>query len=165
MPKWSLTSPQRMLLNELDLNLGDLFGQAARNLVQTKKNINKKASKVDSSGGLETPPKDLRHREFMMGKQSKNSHGTIANKVGRPDSGDVGENSVHAIPTSMEDPTGLINLGEPLDRGLSYNLTGDDANAHPNSKHSPKLDRLGEKSNEGKDWSSFGNRYPGARNT
>ncbi len=149
-----LTSPQRMLLNELDLdNLGKFFKKASKKVF-----INKKASGVDSSGNLETPPKNPRHREFMG--QPENPHGTMADKPGRPDSSDVGENSIHATPTSMEDPTGLINLGEPLGRGLSF--TSDSSDAHPSAKHKPVLQRQGEKPGT-MSWNSFGNRYPGAR--
>lgn len=142
------TSPQRMLLNELDL--GKLIKKAG---------INKKASTVSHSGNLETPAKNPRHRKFMG--QDPEGRGTHADKPGRASS----EDSVHATPTSMEDPSGLKNLGEPLKRGLSDGLVGDDASMHPSStKHKPtRLQGPAEKPGK-QTWTGFGNRYPGTRN-
>lgn len=146
MPEWRLTSPQRMLLSEVDL--GKLIKKAG---------INKKASGVSHSGNLETPTKKIRHRKFMG--QDPDGRGTMADKPGRESS----EGSVHAEPTSMEDPTGLENLGEPLERGLSDGLVGDDASSHPSSKkHSPRITRVAEDPGRQRT-NSFGNRYPGAR--
>ena len=151
MPEWRLTSPQRALLNEFDL--GKLFKKGL---------INKKASGVDSSGNLETPAKKPRHRKFMG--QDPEGRGTMSDKPGRPDS-DPG-----AKPTTMDDPTGLENLGEPFDHGLSGPMspdgnTGDDAAFHPSKKNFKPTRLQGPAEDSGaQTYTSFGNRYPGARN-
>jgi len=153
MPEWHMTSAQRALLNEFDL--GKLFKKAG---------INKKASGVNSSGNLETPAKKPRHRKFMG--QDPEGRGTMSDKPGRPEA-----ENVHAEPTPADDPSGLTNLGgidDILKSGLSGpmspdGMAGDDASLHPNKKHKPT--RLqGPAENPGaQTYTSFGNRYPGAR--
>lgn len=141
-----LTAPQKELLREMDLN--KLIKKAL---------INKQPSKVSHSGNLETPPKNPRHRRFMG---QGDGHGTMGDKPGRPPA-----KNVRAEPTSMEDPSGLENLGEPYDRGLSDNLVGDDASMHPSSSVQKPRRLQGPSETPGKQtWTSFGNRYPGTRN-
>jgi len=151
-PPHRLTSPQKMLLSEF--SMGELdFGKLIK-----KSLINKQASKASRSGNLETPLKDPKHRK-MMG-QSDNPHGTRADKPSRPQA-----ENIRATPTSMEDPSGLIDLGEPLERGLSDNAVGDDASFHPSSTKQKPTRLQGPSETPGKQtWTSFGNRYPGARN-
>lgn len=146
MPEWRLTSPQRALLNEFDL--GKWIKKAG---------INKKADTSSRSGNLETPAKNPRHRKFMG--QDPEGRGSQSDKPGRPDS------DPRAKPTSMDDPTGLENLGEPYEHGLSGPMSpdggvGDDAASHPSQGHKPT--RLqGPSETPGKQsWNSFGNRYP-----
>lgn len=150
MPERRLTSPQRMLLAELDL--GKLIKKAG---------INKQPPMQDfpqRSGNLETPAKKPRHRKFMG--QDPEGRGTMADKPGRESS----EHSVHATPTTMDDPTGLENLGEPLSRGISDNMVGDDASMHPSAKKHKPTRLQGPAEDPGaQTYTSFGNRYPGAR--
>lgn len=144
-----LTAPQLALLNEL--NLTKLLKKA---------NINKQyplKKYPNRSGNLETPVKP-KHKGLMG--QPDNPYGTRSDKHGRPSS----EYTVHARPTSMKDPTGLTNLGEPLDRGISDENVGDDANMHPSSKKHKPTRLQGPAENPGaQTWTSFGNRYPGTK--
>lgn len=149
------TAPQLRLLAELNLR------PELDPLVVKKANINKQQPLGEfpsRSGNLETPVKP-KHKGLMG--QPQNPHGTVADKPGRPSS----ENSVHAVPTSMEDPSGLVNLGEPLDRGLSNQIVGNDASIHPAIKKTAPQRLEGPAENPGKQRAtSFGNRYPGTRN-
>jgi hypothetical protein len=142
-----------MLLNELDL--GKLMKKAGINKQPPTKEFPQR------SGNLETPAKNLRHRKFMG--QDPSGRGTMADKPGRESS----ENSVHATPTTMDDPSGIEgeeNLGEPLSRGLSDGLVGDDATMHPSAKKHKPTRLQGPAEDPGaQTWTSFGNRYPGAR--
>jgi len=150
------TAPQLKLLAELNL-------RPESNLLLTKKaQINKQPPMKEfpqRSGNLETPVKN-KHKNLMG--QPENPHGTMSDKPGRESS----EHTVHATPTSMEDPTGLENLGEPLERGLSTGTVNDnDASVHPNVKKTAPQRLEGPAENPGKQRAtSFGNRYPGARN-
>ena len=150
MSEWRMTSAQRALLVEIDL--GKLIKKAGINKQPPMKEFPQR------SGNLETPAKKPRHRKFMG--QDPDGRGTMADKPGREST----EGSVHAKPTSMEDPTGLENLGEPLGRGLSNGLTGDDASMHPNGKkHNPTRLQGPAEDSGAQTYTSFGNRYPGAR--
>lgn len=152
-PSWisenKLTAPQLALLNELDINKWI-----------KKRNINRVNHMKDypqRSGNLETPVKP-KHKGLMG--QPDNPHGSMADKPGRPSS----ENSVHARPTTMKDPSGLENLGEPLERGISDDNVGDDANMHPSTKSYKPTRLQGPSETPGKQtWTSFGNRYPGTK--
>lgn len=149
MPEWRLTSPQRMLLNEIDL--GKLIKKAAINKQQPMQDYPQR------SGNLETPAKNPRHRKFMG--QDPEGRGTMADKPGRPEA-----KNVRPAPTTMDDPTGLENLGEPLSRGLSDGLVGDDASMHPSSKkHKPTRLQGPAEDSGAQTWTNFGNRYPGTR--
>ena len=70
----------------------------------------------------------------------------------------------------MEDPTGLENLGEPFEHGLQgpmspdENGVGDDAASHPNRGHKPTRLQGPSETPGRQGYTSFGNRYPGARN-
>jgi hypothetical protein len=149
-----LTSAQMALLNEL--NIAKMLKKAG---IHTDYPTNKKEY-PQRSGNLETPVKQ-KHKGLMG--QPNNPHGTMADKPGRPSS----EDTVHARPTSMKDPSGLENLGEPLSRGISDQNVGDDANMHPSSKkHKPTRSHGPTETpgaNQSKTWTSFGNRYPGIK--
>lgn len=147
------TAPQLRLLAELNLTPQPALATTK------KKNINKQPPMGEfpvRSGNLDTPVKPK--YKGLMG-QPQDPH--LADKPGRPSS----ENSIHAVPTSMKDPTGLTNLGEPLKKGLSNHKVGDDASIHPAVKKMAPQRYEGPAENPGKQRAtSFGNRYPGARN-
>lgn len=143
------TAPQLKLIIEMDL----------AKLV-SKQFINKQypiAEYPPRSGNLETPTKP--EHKGLMG-QPQNPHGTMADKPGR----ETSENSVHAVPSSMRDPTGLITLGQPYQRRLSDGVVGDDASMHPSTTKAKPTRLQGPAENPGdQTYTSFGNRYPGAR--
>ena len=150
------TAPQLQLLQELTLR-----PQVDLKLAK-KSGLNNERVKLaqypSRSGNFETPVKN-KHKKLMG--QPENPHGTRADKLGRESS----EASVHAVPTTQDDPTGLRNMGQPYQRGVLNNpASDDDAEKHPNKSTKPQ--RLqGPSETPGKQtYTGFGNRYPGVRN-
>ncbi len=154
------TAPQRRLLLELNLTPKPDV-RTAKKAKAVAPNSSKEKEFPKRSGNLETPLTNPQHRKLMG--QPDNPHGTMSDKLGRPPA-----KNIHPEPTTIndpsEDPTGLINLGEPYERGIVDPIVGDDAGIHPAyKKHKPARQQGPSETPGRQTYTGFGNRYPGAR--
>lgn len=144
----TLTSPQRQLLAEFDfLKLSKKAG------------INKEPPMKEfpqRSGNLETPDPNPRRRKFM-GQQT---YGSQSSKPGRESS----EKTVHAKPTSMDDPTDLEELGHYHELDISDDNDGEHDEYYPRAKSNKPIRLQGPAEDPGnQSYTSMGNRYPGIK--
>ena len=135
-----LTAPQSRLLREFGFKPKMNKYHLAKSGLGSEKS--KTADYPVRSGNLETPVKP-KHKGLMG--QPDNPHQTRAQKPGRPPAsrtrpeGSSSEDSGLSAQADIfrDDPSGLTDMGEPLTRGLSQQMVGDDAEMHPSKGIAP----------------------------